>query len=69
MREGLPFVASVSSHRDQKFAKLNGKIVLIELKLPAKSLCSRSSQVVRKLLQPFGDMLVLGENRAEARER
>lgn len=64
-----PLVTGVSSHRNQKLAKLNSKIVLVRLELPANLLCSRGHQIPGELLQPLGNLLVLGENGAKAGQR
>ena len=62
-------MTSISSHRNQKLAKLNSKIVLVGLELPANLLCSRSHQIPGELLQPLSSLLVLGENGPEAGQR
>jgi hypothetical protein len=68
-RKDLPSVATVTGHGNQELAKLNDEIVLIRLEFPTDFLSSWASQLLSELLQTSSDLLVLGENGAEVRQR
>lgn len=68
-RKDLPSVATVTGHGNQELAKLNDEVVLIGLEFPTDFLSSWASQLLSELLQTSSDLLVLGENGAEVRQR